>query len=569
MTRLMQYLQHSSRWLSLTMLATLHLALLVDAHTPLAKALLLMHLGLFLLWQPLWRGESKLSPGRALVILCASAVALLWLNWWVLAFWVSGLFALVGGRVFVFQSLWQRLHYQLVMVYMLAVLLFWITPHLFGLHYVDEAGKGLMELALPLLLACIALVPHEEERIAKTQAVDFVYSILLFMLQILLVLGSLVFMSQAQVDYFEALLRTLFIMALLLLILGWLWNPRLGFAGLQPMFSRYFLNIGTPFEMWLEELSETAQQEREPASFLLRAMNTLIELPWLSGLSWKCEVSHGNLGLSTPHRLEISDHDLQLTLFSRQATSPSVLLHIHLLVRVLGHYYQAKRHEQSLREMAHVQAVYETGARLTHDLKNMVQSLLALATIAEHQPGKAQGLLQSQLPVLAQRMEATLAKLKSPQPEAECATMPLVQWWDSLKLRHQHRHINWSLQGKPGKQAIPATLFDSVADNLIDNACHKLLREPGIAINVTLCAEPFSLTVCDGGSAIPDGVAKRMLHTVVPSEDGLGVGLFQTARWAEQSGYHLWLRDNVAGKVCFELRAGMISQQGHCGRPNH
>src|SRR5512139_4137941 len=109
MTGLMHYLRHTSHWLSLGMLATLHLALLADVQTSLAKSLLLVHLGLFLLWQPLWRGESRLGQMRATIILLASAVVLVWLNWWALAFWVSGLFALVGGRVLVFQSLWQRL----------------------------------------------------------------------------------------------------------------------------------------------------------------------------------------------------------------------------------------------------------------------------------------------------------------------------------------------------------------------------------------------------------------------------------------------------------------------------
>lgn len=551
-TRLMLYVRDSSRWLLLGMLAALHLALLAGVHTPLAKSLLLVHLGLFLLWQPLWRGEHKLSRGRAIFILGGSAVALLWLNWWVLAFWVSGLFALVGGRVFVLQSLRRRLHYLLVMIYLLALLLFWITPHLFNLHYANEAGRSLMELALPMLLGCMALVPREQAPVAKAQAVDFVYSILLFMLLILLVLGSLVFMSQAQVEYFDALLRTLFLMALLLFLLGWLWSPRMGFSGLQPVFARYLLNIGTPFEVWLERLAEAARQESDAAGFLLHAMHALAEFSWLSGLSWECEAGQGKLGSSSPHRIDVGEQDLHLTLFSKRAVPPSLLLHMHLLVRLLGHFYQAKRHEQRLREMARLQAVYETGARLTHDLKNMVQSLLALAAIAEHQSDKAQSLLQAQLPVLAHRMAATLAKLKAPQPEAQDAALPLAQWWDALQQRHRHRNIQWSCEGTPG-QAIPATLFDSVADNLIDNACHKLLREPGIRISVALRAQPFSLQVCDGGSAIPDTVASRMLHTVLPSEDGLGVGLFQAARWAEQSGYHLVLRHNVTGRVCVEL----------------
>jgi nitrogen-specific signal transduction histidine kinase len=65
--------------------------------------------------------------------------------------------------------------------------------------------------------------------------------------------------------------------------------------------------------------------------------------------------------------------------------------------------------------------------------------------------------------------------------------------------------------------------------------------------------------VCDNGSAIPAHLADQLLHTVVPSEDGLGVGLYQTARWARQLDYQLSLRDNVNGHICFEL-AGNSSE---------
>ena len=102
-------------------------------------------------------------------------------------------------------------------------------------------------------------------------------------------------------------------------------------------------------------------------------------------------------------------------------------------------------------------------------------------------------------------------------------------------------------------EPIPAALFDSVADNLIDNASNKQLRQPGIAIRVMLRTGPFSLSVCDSGDAIPAPLAHRVLHTVVPSADGLGVGLYQAARWAKQHSYHLALRQNITGAVCFEL----------------
>jgi hypothetical protein len=226
----------SGRWLSVAMLVTLHFALWVGVQSLWSRPLLFAHLGLFLLWQPLWRGEERLRTSSAVIIVGVSAIALMWLNWWVLAFWVSGVFSLVGGRVFAFQSVWQRLRYLLAMGYLWAVLLFWLTPQLFILPTTGDASNELMEIILPLLLLGMVFVPYGSERLKKTQAVDLIYSMLLFMLLTLLVLGSLAFMTLGHADYYQALLRTLFIMALLLFVLGWLWNPRLGF----PVFRRFF-----------------------------------------------------------------------------------------------------------------------------------------------------------------------------------------------------------------------------------------------------------------------------------------------------------------------------------------
>lgn len=544
----------SNRWLPLAMLTLLHIALWLGVDSIWSRPFLLTHFGLFLLWQPLWRGEQQLRPGSAVFIICASVVALWWLNWWVLTFWVSGLFALVGGRVFAFQARWQRLRYLLVMAYLLSVLLLWITPQLFALPDVADATRKLMKVALPILLGALALVPSEREQAGTVQAVDFIYSLLLFMLLTLLVLGSLAFMTLGRVDYLEALVRTLFIIALLLFVLGWLWNPRLGFSGLQPVFSRYLLNIGTPFEMWLKQLAETAQQEHSAAVFLSRATDHLAALPWLSGLEWASDDGQGALGHRTQHRIKVEEQGLRLTLFSRQAVAPSVLLHIHLLTQLLGHFYQAKRREQRLREMTRLQAIYETGSRLTHDLKNMLQSLFTLTSLTQRREEEFIPLLRRQLPALTQRIEMTLAKLKAPQQESETPMQPLDAWWESLRQRHQDEMIEWSAQ-KITEQAIPAALFDFVADNLLANATSKRQRQPGIVIQVRLNIEPLSLFVCDDGKAIPANLASQVLHTVVMSEDGLGVGLYQAARWAAQLGYRLELNDNQTGRVCFELSA--------------
>ena len=587
----------TGRWLLLAMLGLLHGALLLGVDSPWAHPLLLAHLGLFLLWQPLWRGEREVGRGALAFIVLAAAVAMFWLSWWTIAFWLTGLFGLVGGRVFAFRDRRTRLLYLSVMTYLLAVLLLWVVPNLFAAQFTIEAmptievGRVLMWYLLPVLLPTmlvlslsrrtvlpigaekllmeplairlgeqttlaksLVMAGHPNEPVESVQTVDFIYSLLLFMLLALVVLGSLAFMTLAQLDYLKALLLTLFLMGLVLLALGGLWNPRFGFGGLHMMFSRYLLNVGTPFESWLTELAEAAQREADPAAYLRRAIALLANFPWLSGLSWQSPDGAGQIGRFSEHDVRVQEGELRLTLYARQSLNPSVLLHIRLLAQLIGYFYQAKQREQSLRDITHLQAVYETGSRLTHDLKNMLQSLLSLTSLAQSREQRAQQLLQQQLPQLTQRIELILNKLQQPQADSETPQLAVTVWWDALRLRNQYQPIDWRApDGLPDKK-IPAALFDCVLDNLLDNALKKRQYQPDIAISVEIQPEPLRLTVCDSGDPIPEAISANLLRGAVVSENGLGVGLYQAARWAEQLGFRLKLIGNRAGNVCFELR---------------
>ena len=54
------------------MLATLHLALAGTLSSFASRALLLAHFGVFLLWQPVFRADSKLSPAVIVAIAIAA-----------------------------------------------------------------------------------------------------------------------------------------------------------------------------------------------------------------------------------------------------------------------------------------------------------------------------------------------------------------------------------------------------------------------------------------------------------------------------------------------------------------
>lgn len=555
LTENLGYFLNSGRWLLLAMLGLLHGVLLLGMESPWVHPLLLAHLGVFLLWQPMWRGERNVGGGAFAFIVLAAAIAMFWLNWWVIAFWLTGMFGLVGARVFSFRDRWTRLLYLTVMVYLLAVLLLWVVPVLFEARSTIEAGRILIWYVLPFLLLFMAVLPMSNEPVESTKTVDFIYSLLLFMLLTLVVLGSLAFMTLGHLDYINALPRTLFLIGLVLLALGGLWNPRFGFSGLQVMFSRYLLNVGTPFENWLTQLAEAAQREHDAASYLRQAINLLTDFPWLSGLSWQSPDEAGQIGQFSEHAVVVQEGELRLTLYAKQPLNPAVLLHVHLLAQLIGYFYQAKQREQSLRDITRLQAVYETGSRLTHDLKNMLQSLLSLTSIAQSGEERAQQLLQQQLPQLTQRIELALSKLKQPQAESETPQLALNAWWDTLRIRNQHQLIEWRSPDSLPDKSIPAALFDCIIDNMIDNVLRKRQAEPGISIFVEIDPEPIRLIVCDNGTPIDEAVAARLLRSAVISENGLGIGLYQAARWAEQLGYRLKLASNRPGRVCFELRA--------------
>ena len=101
---------------------------------------------------------------------------------------------------------------------------------------------------------------------------------------------------------------------------------------------------------------------------------------------------------------------------------------------------------------------------------------------------------------------------------------------------------------------MPSDLFDSVADNLIENALSKSSDPAVLQVRVTLSvARGGTLTVCDNGAAIANDVADELFENPVQSHTGLGIGLFQAAKQADQIGYRLSLAANEPGMVCFVL----------------
>ncbi len=538
------------------MLATLHLALTGALSSFASRALLLAHFGVFLLWQPVFRADSKLSPTVIITIAICGALVFLTSGVWLVALWLVGLIGAIGGRVFTAEMPRLRLFYQFALGYLLMLLLFWVVPVLVAGHEVPDNLEYAVRYGLPLLLAVMLFLPLESDAIDPGRVVDFFYGLLFFLLVSVLALASLAFTKQAG-NYYLALIFTTLGVGVALLLLGLLWNPSGGYSGLQTFFSRYLLSLGLPFEIWLKQLAEGADKYEDPDQFLKFSSEQLARLPWVIGVAWKSPSGCGEIGQSSMEEATFLSHDLNIRIFARVRLSPAILLHLRLLTQLLGAFYEAKQREQILQQNAYTQAVHETGARLTHDIKNLLQSLFSLASAGENlrsdQMDDYAKLIQRQLPPLTKRLQLTLEGLRAPQQPSVDMLTSAADWLTNLKARYDGRHIEFVSEG-PGEAQIPRNLFDSVVENLLENARRKRINDPDMAIQVTLVTHaPKQLLVCDRGRAIKPEIVAKLFSQPVSSGQGTGIGLYQAYRQAQSAGFELALQSNQDGAVCFSL----------------
>ncbi len=537
------------------MLLTLHGAIAWDVHEWWARGLLLAHFGLFLIWQPVWRGERQIPMLRGLLVLGVGVFFAVAGNWWLIATWMAVLFGLIGGGVPGTVGRGDRFVAIMAAVYLVTMLLMWVVPQLFTSYAVMAGVGSLVRYGMPLLPLAILAIPKDERRQGDPVVVDLFYSVVLFLLVVALVLGSFVIREVTHGQYLLGLAQVLIVIASLLFGLSWLWNPHAGFGGLGTLLSRYLLGLGLPFEQRMRHLAELARTETRPEQFLREALEYMLELPWVTGFGWNTAWSYGTVGTKGAHAEQFETDSLQLTVYAPREFSPAVLLHLKLLMQMVGHFYEALRREQLRQQSAYTQAIYETGARLTHDVKNLLQSLRSICAAAEMRgvddDVAFRALVQRQLPQIAQRLGATLDKLKSPV-SAVVNEMDAAVWWQGLQARYAGRAITFGETGELTGMRLPPELFDSTAATLIENAFYKLAADAGLQVTVTLGAGP-RLRVCDTGMPLPPVILDQILEAPVASESGLGVGLFQAAKFAEQSGYALVLVENRRGSGCFEL----------------
>ena len=275
---------------------------------------------------------------------------------------------------------------------------------------------------------------------------------------------------------------SLFVIAGVLLFLSLAWNPRAGFSGLQMVFSRYLLSIGLPFEQWLHFLAELSRSESRPDQFLKEACAGLGRLPWVTGGSWMTASESGEFGTPSKYTVDYAGREVSVRLYCRHRPSPSLVWHFNLLGQLVGQFYVAKQRELKLQQQTYVQALHETGARMTHDVKNLLQTLNVLCSAAERDPegdpGALQALMRRHLPTVLQRLQQTLDKLQRPQMDSG-RFITTEAWWESLQKTYQLRGVVFEATALDAGILLPKDLFDGASENLLQNALEKRKVDPG------------------------------------------------------------------------------------------
>ena len=548
------------RGLLLAMLAALYLVLWQGPHSLLGRTLFIAHLGLFMLWQPFVQTERRLSPTSLMAVVAVALLAGAYLKGWMIVLWIMMLAGIIGGKVLLYGSRASRLFYLFALAFLLLALMIMAAPMAVPIAKPPAEILWLGFTGLPLVLMLMALLPPGQEVEKAREVVDFVSSLFVFLLLTVLMLGSLAAMLLLGSGYIEAMLQTLLVTGLTLLLLGLVSNPRTGFAGIGSMISRYMLSIGLPMEQWLQALSNLALREEDPQAFLEQACVEIAQrLPWVRGGEWIAGRSSGSFGILEGRRSEFSHGGMVLVFYTLHSPSPTLIWHYNLLAQLLAQFHADKQRAVELKQLSYLQAIHETGARLTHDVKNLLQSLNALCS-AGVEPGaessqEYQSLLRRQLPAITERLAETLVKLNAPQDIASARWVGAADWWRELSQRMAALQWIEFRAATPLTGDLPAEVFSGVADNLIRNAAEKHLREPSLRVEIELAMTivGFQLMACDNGSEMPEDVASSLFLGPVTSASGYGIGLYQAARYAQVAGYRLELACNRPGRVCFRL----------------
>lgn len=536
----------------------LHLTIIIDTSSALRTVLISLHFALFLSWQPVWHGTTKVSTRSTLLIIVAITGFILWPGHLILTLWSLIILGIIGGTDPVNRS--SRLAQWLASGWLIIILLLQLVPNLFSVSIINPLLTNAPPYIAVLFATCLILLPAKSEP-AMAMVIDYLRSVFITLTVLILCLGSIIWTYISNLEYTLALFNTLLITAGFILSINWLWINQSGHTIAQTLWNRYVMNLGTPFETFLFELSASARAcTDDPEGFLSEALDELCALEWIVGISAITDTGTAlNRGDTSAFPTHIQEGELTLTVYTYHPLGPAFVLHTQLLCHLIAHFYQGLQREAEFAAHLKVEAIHQTGARLTHDIKNILQSMHYLTAVLEQNnnsdPEAAMSLLKRQFPILRKRLQMTLQKLEKPADDINHDSIPSSVWWNTMLTRYSSDQFHFENNLEQEYQ-IPTELFDSALENFLENARYKRTIEQAIQISVLLCENGglLQLSVRDTGKKIPEEIAEKLFKYPVNSQQGLGIGLYQIAKLAERHQYHVSLTENRINGVTIQLR---------------
>ena len=171
------WISRHRRWVILAMLLSLHAGLMSDSGGNFQRIWLMVHFGLFLIWQPFVSTNQELKVFAILLLLTITGVVLYQLAGWMLVMWVAILIGIMGGKVFTLQAARRSRFYLAAVFYLFTVLLIWTVPVSFlEVKNVPDGLRALASVFLPMSLLAMVFLPYRAEDESTAQVFDFFYS---------------------------------------------------------------------------------------------------------------------------------------------------------------------------------------------------------------------------------------------------------------------------------------------------------------------------------------------------------------------------------------------------------
>ncbi len=483
----------------------------------------------------------------------ALAAAAFYFRGWPMMAWICVLAGYGLGASLASRGRLERLAFTLQVLLCLVLLFFTVLPD--TLRISGVAGREDLWLVTVIAFAAWAVI-HAGSALDTGQSRVEPVTCMLFILLCCLMTSvtALAVLSQPQLDYLAVVLVVV-VVALALSGAAWLlWAPLIG-EGLSAVFFRHVLSLGVPFDDWMEEMNALAAASRDEADFWLRAMELMRERAELSGIGWSEGDEDVGVGRLEGHVVRLPVTERGLRLYSPGRVLPTRSFSLWLLARVAHEYRLSKGREERLTAEATMRSVHERGARTTHDIKNLLHAINLLCSPGrDGRDGDFGERSREQLRSLAARLETTLASLgEAGAGDEGGGLISLRAWWEGAVRRHASDAVSFRRdKDVDDGERVPAELFDRALENLLHNALRKAGRGGGLDVSVELGEGP-SLTVRDSGSPIPQATASRLFRAPVPSDEGMGIGLFQLATSATGLGYGVSVASNRQGDVALRL----------------